>query len=77
VDVMPAPSEKKMMVLLDWLAPHQGATWDEQRREQWEQLWSNHRENQATGKEGEADLRHHKHSPQKRRNGGIPIGCSG
>jgi hypothetical protein len=36
------------------------------RREQWEQLESNHHENQAMGKEGEASHRHHKQIPQKR-----------
>jgi hypothetical protein len=41
-------------------------------REQWEDLGSNHCENRATGKEGEA-----KHSPWKRRNGSAPVGCSG
>jgi hypothetical protein len=27
---LPSPSEKKMMVLLDWLVPYQVTTWDEQ-----------------------------------------------
>jgi hypothetical protein len=40
-------------------------------------LDSNHRENLATGKEGEADHRRHKHSARKRRNRGTPIGYSG
>jgi hypothetical protein len=47
------------------------------RREQREQLESNHRENRATGKEGETDHRRHKHSPRKRRNGCTPVGYSG
>jgi hypothetical protein len=47
------------------------------RKEQREQLESNHRENRATGKEVEADHIRHKHSPRKRRNGGTPVGCSG
>jgi hypothetical protein len=42
-----------------------------------EQLGSNHCENQAMVKEGEADLRCHKHSPRKRRNGGTPVGYLG
>jgi hypothetical protein len=46
------------------------------RREQREQL-SNHHDSRATEKEGEADHRHHKPSPRKRRNGGTPIGYSG
>jgi hypothetical protein len=36
------------------------------RREQCEQLESNLPENRATGKEGKADHRYHKHSPRKR-----------
>jgi hypothetical protein len=36
------------------------------------QLESNHRENRATGKEGEADHRGHKHSPQKIRKAVCP-----
>jgi hypothetical protein len=47
------------------------------RREQWEQFESNHRENQAMRKEGENDHKCHKHSPRKRRNGGMPVGYSG
>jgi hypothetical protein len=47
------------------------------RKEQREQLDSNHRENRAKGKECEADHRRHKHSPQKRRNGGMSVGYSG
>jgi hypothetical protein len=46
------------------------------RREQREQLESNRSENRATGKEGEADHKRHKHSPRKRRNGGMPVGHS-
>jgi hypothetical protein len=41
-------------------------------REQREQLESNHGENRAMGKEGEADHRRHKYSPRKRINGGTP-----
>jgi hypothetical protein len=33
-----------------------------------EQLESNHRENQAMGKEGETDHRHHKHSSLEKKN---------
>jgi hypothetical protein len=56
------PLERKMMVVhLDWLAPYQGTV----------------TENQAMGKEGEADHRCHKHNPQKRRNGGTPVGYWG
>jgi hypothetical protein len=40
-------------------------------------LDSNHRENRATGKEGETDHRRHKHSPRKGRNCGAPSGYSG
>jgi hypothetical protein len=36
-------------------------------REQREQLESNHCENRVTGKDGEADYKHHKHIPSKRR----------
>jgi hypothetical protein len=39
------------------------------RREQCEQLESNHLKNRATGKEGDAN-----HSPWKGRNGGTPVG---
>jgi hypothetical protein len=46
------------------------------RREQREQLESNHSENRATGMEGEADHKRHKHSPQKRRTGSTPVGYS-
>jgi hypothetical protein len=42
-----------------------------------EQLESNHRENRATGKEGETKHRRHKHSPRDRSNGGTPVGYSG
>jgi hypothetical protein len=45
-------------------------------REQREKLESNHRENRATGKEGESDHRRHKHSSWKR-NGSTPVGYSG
>jgi hypothetical protein len=38
-----------------------------------EQLKSDHYENQAMGKEGEADHRCHKHSPRERRNGGMSL----
>jgi hypothetical protein len=51
--------------------------WAPLRREQQEQLESNHHENQATGKEGEANHRHHKHRPRKRRNGCVPMGFLG
>jgi hypothetical protein len=37
------------------------------RWEQWEQLESNHHENRATGKEGEADYGHHKHVPSEKK----------
>jgi hypothetical protein len=47
------------------------------RRKQREQLGSNHRDNRVTLEEGETDLRRHKHSPWKRRNGGTPVGYSG
>jgi hypothetical protein len=47
------------------------------RREQREQLESEHQENPSHGEEGETDRRHHKHSPQKRRNGSTPVGCIG
>jgi hypothetical protein len=47
------------------------------RREQREQLGSNHCGNRVTGKEGEADDRCQKHSPRKRINGGTPVGYSG
>jgi hypothetical protein len=47
------------------------------RREEWEKLQGNHRENRATGKEDEADHRHYKQSPRKRRNGSTPVGYSG
>jgi hypothetical protein len=46
------------------------------RREQRKQLESNHHENRATGKEGEADHRRHKHSLRERRNVGAPVGYS-
>jgi hypothetical protein len=36
-----------------------------------------HPENWATGKEGGTDHRRYKHSPQKRMNGGTPVGYSG
>jgi hypothetical protein len=36
-----------------------------------EQLDRNHRENRASGQESETDHRRHKHSPRKRRNGGM------
>jgi hypothetical protein len=42
-------------------------------REQWEHLGSNHHENRATGKEGKADRRRHKHSLWERRNGGTVV----
>jgi hypothetical protein len=45
------------------------------RREKQEQLETNHRENRATGKEGETDHRRHKHNPRRRRNGGTPVEC--
>jgi hypothetical protein len=45
------------------------------RREQREHLVSIHRENRATGKEGEVDHTRHKNSPVKR-NAGIPVGYS-
>jgi hypothetical protein len=44
------------------------------RREQRKPFETNHRQNRATGKEDEADYRHHNHSPRKRRNGGMPVG---
>jgi hypothetical protein len=47
--------------------------WVALKREQWEKLGSNHCENQATGKEGKADHKRHKNSPQKRRNGTMPV----
>jgi hypothetical protein len=50
-----------------WTSSHQWVTWG--------QLEGNHREYQATGKEDEADHRYHMHSPRKRRNGGMPVGC--
>jgi hypothetical protein len=40
-------------------------------------LESDHNENQAVGKQGEADHRHHKHSPWKKRNGSTPLGYLG
>jgi hypothetical protein len=40
-----------------------------------EQLESNHCGNWASGKEGEVDHRHHKHSPQQRRSGSTSVGC--
>jgi hypothetical protein len=46
-------------------------------REHQEQLRSNHCENHATGKEGEANHRHHKHNLRKKRNGGMPLGYLG
>jgi hypothetical protein len=61
------------VVHLDWLAPYRGAARDERLRR--EQLESNHRENWAKGKD-ETDHRRHKHSPQKRRNGGTSVGYS-
>jgi hypothetical protein len=42
-----------------------------------EQLENNHRGNQAMGKKGDVDHRHHKHSPQERRNGGTSVGYLG
>jgi hypothetical protein len=45
-------------------------------REQQEHLESNHRQNRATGNEGEVAQSRHKHSPRKR-NGGTPVGYSG
>lgn len=45
-------------------------------RKKRKQLETNHRENRATGKEGEGDHRRHKHIPRKRRNGGTPVGYS-
>jgi hypothetical protein len=36
-----------------------------------EQLESNPLKNRAMGKEGETDHRRHRHSPRKRRNGGM------
>jgi hypothetical protein len=47
------------------------------RREQRMQLKSNYRENRPTGKEGDTNHRLHKHSPQKRRNDGSPVGHLG
>jgi hypothetical protein len=47
------------------------------RNKQREQLGSNHLENRATGTQVEADHMRHKHSPEKRRNGGTPVGYSG
>jgi hypothetical protein len=38
-----------------------------------EQLRSNQCENRATGEEGEANHRCHKHSPQNRKNGNTPV----
>jgi hypothetical protein len=46
-------------------------------REQGEELETNHGGNRAMGKEGETNHRCHKHSPRKRRNGGMPVGYSG
>jgi hypothetical protein len=55
--------KKKIMVVhLDQLSSYQGTL----RREQREQLESNHHENRTTGKEGMADHIRHKHSPRKR-----------
>jgi hypothetical protein len=51
--------------------------WSTLRREQREQLESNHHENQATGKEGKTNHRHPKHSPWKRRNGGTSVSYLG
>jgi hypothetical protein len=67
------------VVHLDQLAPYQGTTRGQValRREKQEQLESNHSENPVTGKEGETDHRRHKHSPQKRRNDGMPVCYSG
>jgi hypothetical protein len=68
------PSEKMVMVVhLNRLAPYQRTAWDEQQG----QLESKHHENQATGKEGEANHRCLKHSPRKRRNGGMPVAYLG
>jgi hypothetical protein len=47
------------------------------RREQREELEGDHHEIRATGKEGEFDHRHYKHSPRNRRNGGTSVGYSG
>jgi hypothetical protein len=41
-----------------------------------EQLEINHCENRATWKEGEDDHKCHKHSPQRTRNGSMPVGYS-
>jgi hypothetical protein len=69
---------KRMMVVqLDQLASGTHSEGAALRREQQEQLESNHCENQATGKEGEVDHRRSKHSSWKRRNGSKPVGCLG
>jgi hypothetical protein len=47
------------------------------KRELQEQLQSKNRWNRVIGKEGEDNHRRHKHSPQKRRNGCMPVGYSG
>jgi hypothetical protein len=70
----PPRKRTKIMVYLDRFAPLGKAAL---RREQTEQLDSNHRENRATKKEGEADHRRHKHSPRRRTNGGKPVDYSG
>jgi hypothetical protein len=59
-----SPNEKKKRKR--WRTGRPFAEWP-QKSEQREQLGSNQRENRATGKEGEADHRRHKHSPQKRK----------
>jgi hypothetical protein len=69
--------KKNDAVNLDELASYEGTTWGE--RPSGGCSGSGQRvisENRATEKEGETDNRSHKHSPQKRRNGSMPVGYS-
>jgi hypothetical protein len=51
--------------------------WAALRREQWEQLERSHHEKPTHRKEGETDHGYYKHSPRKRKNGGMPVGYLG
>jgi hypothetical protein len=68
---------RSRMMVVTWTSLHlvrELLGMSDPRREQQKQLESTHHENQATGKEGEADDRRRKHTPWKRRNGGKPLG---
>jgi hypothetical protein len=69
---------KRRMIIahLDRLAPYQRAIRDERpyggsSRSSWRGITMRNEP-----QEGESDHRHHKHSPRKRRKGGMPVGYS-